>query len=81
MSKNVLIPMILLQQILELLNYWDVSKYDCVIQDEYDNVIQQLDIKMKKLQLRVVYSKIINASDEDSRHNARIEYLKQKNQL
>ena len=81
MNKNVLIPLTLLERIVELLNYWDTSNYDRAVRDDYDNVIMDINVKMQKLQLREAYSNIINANNEDARHDARIEYLWQKRQI
>jgi hypothetical protein len=83
MSKttNVLIPIPLVKQIIELLGYWDTSKYDRAICDDYRDVMQALNVKLQKLELRDAYSKIINAKNDDSRHDARMEYLWQKSRL
>jgi uncharacterized membrane protein len=81
MSKNVLIPMSLLCSIIELLEYWNLSMYDRVVQDLYSEVLNELLVKMQKIELRDAYSKIINAKNADSRDQARIEYLRLKNQL
>jgi len=81
MGKNVLIPLALLGQIVELLGYWDISGYDRVIRDDYHDVLRDLNMKMKKLELREAYTGIIRADDEDARHLARIEYLRQRSQI
>ena len=81
MDKNVLIHRNLLGRIVELLEYWDVSRYDQVIRDDYHDILRQLNVKMKRLELRETYTGIIQAKDEDERHSARIEYLWQKKQI
>ena len=81
MSKNVLIPVSLVKQIIELLGYWDISKYDRVICEDYGDILQSLNIKLQKLELRDAYAKIITAGNQDDRHDARIEYLWQKARL
>ena len=81
MGKNVLIPITFVKQIIELLEYWDISKYDLSIRIEHDNILRSLHVKLRKLELRDAYAKIIAARDEDSRDDARIEYLKQKARL
>jgi len=81
MEKNVLIPMRLLGRIVELLEYWDVSKYDRVIQDDYCDVLRELMVKMQKIELRGAYANIINAKNSDDRDWARIQYLHLKRQL
>jgi len=81
MSKNILIPVPLLGRIVELLEYWDVSKYDRVIQDDYREVLRQLMVKMQKIELRDAYANVINAENKDDRDWARIQYLQMKRQL
>ena len=81
MEKSVLIPVPLVKRIIELLGYWDISKYDRAIRDDYGDIVQSLDAKMRKLELRDAYAKIISAGNEDSRNDARIEYLWQKARL
>ena len=71
----------LLGRIVELLEYWDVSKYDRVIQDDYCDVMRALMVKMQKIELRDAYANIINAKSTDARDWARIEYLRLKNNL
>ena len=80
MSKNIMIPMTLLDRIVELLEYWDVSKYDRVIQDDYCDVMRDLMMKMHKIELRNAYANIINAKNANDRDWARIHYLQLKNQ-
>ena len=71
----------LLGRIVELLEYWDVSKYDRVIQDDYCDVMRALMVKMQKIELRDAYANIINAKSTDARDWARIEYLRLKSNL
>ena len=78
MSKSVMIPIPTLNQIIELLGYWDVSTYDQTIRDDYDDVLRALNFKLEKLDLRNAYTKIIVADNEDARDDARINYLKRK---
>ena len=81
MAGNVMIPLSLLNQLTDLLAYWDASKYDLTIQLELHDVLQQLTIKKRRLDLRDDYAKIICAKDEEGRHDARIQYLQAKNWL
>ena len=81
MSRNVLLPLSLVDRIIQLLGYWDVSEYDVVIQFEYDDILRALNMKNQKRELRDVYAKMIHADNEDDRFNARIRYLQQKNNL
>jgi hypothetical protein len=80
-GKNVLIPIPLVRQIIDLLAYWDISKYDRAIRHDYGGILLALNIKMQKLELRDAYAKMINAKNEGSRHDARIEYLWHKSRL
>ena len=81
MGKNVLIPLTLLKQINELLECWDISKYDYSVRDDYYRITRELDRKMDKLELRKAYTKILQAKNENTRHDARMQYLWQKNQI
>ena len=80
-AKNVLIPLSLLERIAELLGYWDTSIYDRTVRDDYEGILRELNAKMLKLELRVTYTKIIRAKDDDARHSARMDYLWQRNQI
>ena len=78
MSKNVLIPLALLTETVDLLGYWNIFDYDPALHERYYNVFWGLSGKLQKLELRDAYSKIIAADNPDDRHNARISYLQQK---
>lgn len=78
MSKNVMIPLELLNRIAELLGYWDVSNYDPVIQLEHFDVLRSLDLKKRRLDLRDDYRNIICANNLFDRDEARITYLQHK---
>ena len=81
MDKNVLIPISLFTQICDLLEYWDVSQYDPVIQFQHLHVLRVLDLKRRRLGLRDDYAQIIRAGSEDDRDQARIRYLQKKSWL
>jgi len=78
MGKNVLIPLALLNRIVELLGYWDVSNYDPAIQLEHFDILKSLDCKKRRLGLRDDYSKIIHAKNEDDRDDARLTYIQNR---
>jgi hypothetical protein len=80
-DKKVLIPLQLINQTLEFLRYIDVSEYDFSIRCEYDNIVDAFREKLRSLDLRESYAKIIMAKTEDERDNARIEYLRGRNSL
>jgi len=78
MSKNVLIPLTLVYRIVELLGYWDLSNYDPVIQLEHFDILRFLNLKIRKLDLRNDYAKIIHAKNTDDRDYARLSYLQNR---
>ena len=79
MNKNVMIPRHMLGRIIEILESANLSRHpNCY---DYYPVLWELKVKMQKLELRDTYSKIMSAKNEDARHEARIEYLRQKRQL
>ncbi|MCL2853687.1 MAG: hypothetical protein FWE20_11795 [Defluviitaleaceae bacterium] len=39
MARSVLIPISLVKQIIELLEHWDISKYDRVVRNEYSDIL------------------------------------------
>ena len=78
MGKDVKIPLSLFSQIISLLEYWNLDGYDRAIVDDYDFVVSALLKKRQSLELRETYSKIIFAKDDDTRFEARMQYLQQK---
>jgi hypothetical protein len=80
MSKNVMIPLSLMNRAIDLLGYLEPMPYH-ELRHEHNNVLQELMIKKQKLELREAYAKIISAKNEADRHDARIEYLMQKRSL
>ena len=81
MDKNVMIPLSLLKQAVELLEYWDLSNCAEDFRSFYADTLWHMKVKLQKLELRDAYAKIVSAKDEDARHEARIEYLWQKNRI
>jgi len=81
MSQNVKIPLSLLNQAIDLLEYINVSDYDPTIVLEYDIVLSALLKKKQSLDLRQSYAKIIFAEDEDKRFDARMQYLQHKREI
>jgi len=78
MYDNVKIPISLLEQAIELLEYVDVSMYDEPIPWEYDQVLSAFRKKRLQLELRRAYAEIIFAQDEYKRFDARMRYLQKK---
>jgi len=81
MSQNIMIPLSLLDQIVDLLGYWNINDCDPSIRCDYNRILWALDIKKQKLELRNAYAKIIQADNQEDRHEARIRYLLQKRWL
>ena len=79
-DKNILIPLSLMKKIVYLLEHLDLSSYDHVIQNDYTYILSLLNKKQRTIDLHETYSKMITAHDDDKRHDARIEYLRQKHQ-
>ena len=80
MNNNVLIPLSLFMRVIDLLDYWDIPATHG-LRFEYCAVLRELKVKLQKLELRTAYSKIVSANDGDARHEARIEYLRQRHHL
>ena len=78
MADKAMIPLSLLDRLIELLGYWDVSNYDCAIKSELRDVLRQLTNKRRRIDLRDDYAKIICADNEYDRDDARIKYLQAK---
>jgi len=76
-----MIPLSLLKQVVELLEYWDLSGFDSGFRSLYYNILWSLKVKLQKLDLRDAYAKLINAKNTDDRDEARIEYLWQRSQI
>ena len=80
MGKNVMIPLSLLDRIIDFLIEFDLSEYH-ELRYEYCDILWALRVKKQRIELRDSYAKIISADDTDSRDDARIEYLRQRNQI
>jgi hypothetical protein len=81
MGKNVMIPLSLLERLIELLDGLDSSRYGFNFHREYEDIQWSLKVKMQRFELREAYTRFVGAKDEDTRHFARIEYLRQKDNL
>jgi len=76
--ENVLIPLSLLDRLIDLLEYWNIREYDPSIRDDYYDILATLQVKKQKLELRDAYAKIIQADNPDDQHEARMRYLQLK---
>jgi len=80
MAKNVMIPIFLLDSIIEFLVELDLSEYH-ELRYEYCEILWALRLKKQRLGLRQAYAKIISADNQDDRDDARIDYLRQRKRL
>jgi hypothetical protein len=81
MYENVKIPLSLLEQAIELLEYIDVSIYDEPIPWEYEIVLSAFRKKRRQIELHRTYAEIIFAPNEDKRFDARMRYLQKKRHI
>jgi hypothetical protein len=82
MGKNVLIPLSILDRTIDLLIRLDVySSDDHHLRCDYHDVLDYLVWKKQKLDLRDAYSKLVSATSQDERHEARLQYLMRKRAL
>jgi len=83
-SKNIQIPLELFNRLLYVLEYIDMSNYAEDYQNEFESVLEALQDKKKRMELREDYGKMIDANklgDEGKQIDARIQYLKNKRNL
>ena len=78
-DKNITIPFALLKQIIYFLNHLDSASFDPAFRIEYTHILFLLNKKLRAIDLRDAYAKIVAAYDDDKRHDARIDYLRLKN--
>ena len=81
MNKNVLMPIALFDSIVEMLEFLDTTDYAVALRYEFGDILGELYKKRKKQDLRAAYAKYINTADSNDRDLARIEYLRQRNEL
>ena len=81
-EKNVMIPLSLMNDIIELIfgHFDSLTCNDSVFQ-LYQSVTDSLIEKSKRIKLRDSYANLIFAKDEHERFDARLEYLKRKDSL
>jgi len=78
MSKNVMIPLFLFDQIIQLLQRWDISAFSPDLRYDYDTVVWSLAAKKQKLHLRDAYAKIVRADSQQEKVEAYTLYLQHK---
>ena len=79
MVKNVMIPLSVLDRLIELLDDIDLPEYH-ELRYEYCDILWALKVKKQKFELRDSYVKIISTDDPYARDAAHIEYLKQRSE-
>ena len=78
-SKNVLMPVSVMTQIVHLLYNIDMSSYDVILQAEYYIILNFFTKKQHTLDLRRAYADLIQVQDcDDARHEARVRYYQEK---
>ena len=77
MGKNVMMPHALFMRIVDLLESWDTPERH-ELRFEYRDILRELKVKAQRLELHEAYSKIVSASDEDAKIDARIDYLRKR---
>lgn len=77
-QKNIQIPFSLFNDIVEFMEYLDVSNWDILFQDMHFSIMERIRSKQDSMALRENYSAIVFAKDEDSQHDARMHYLQMK---
>jgi len=81
MYDNIKIPLSLLNQVIYILESFDIANYCDSFLAEYYDLLGSLRRKKDSLDLREAYSKIVYAKDDVSRHDARLQYLEQKRSI
>ena len=77
-TKKVQIPIDTLHMMIEFMECCDVSTCDPSFKKLYRDIFSVLIDKRDSMELREAYTKVVFAKDEDSRKEASIAYLEQK---
>jgi hypothetical protein len=84
-SENVQIPLTLLNQAVNVLEYVYKSDVMLTLAPDFaafaESVLWDLRRKQFSVELRAAYAKIVTAKTQDARHAARINYLRLKEEL
>jgi len=81
MNKNVQIPMWLFHKTLDFLEYLNSSSCDLAFREKYADMLDAFRQKSHSLQLRSSYAQIVFAQDEQTRFDARMQYLLKRREL
>jgi D-lyxose ketol-isomerase len=81
MAKNITIPYWLFVKVIDLLETWDVSDYSMNTRLDYGDVLFALLKKRQSIELREAYAELLNAENDDARHEARMSFLMKKRDL
>jgi len=80
LGNNVMIPLPLVDQIIEVLEELDVSEYH-PLHPDCCGILWALRVKKQKIELRGAYAKILQAADQEEMEQARIAYFLQKQMI
>ena len=81
MGKNVLIPLSLLDRIIEMLDFLNISEYCPATRYDYQDILWALKLKKLRVELRESYAKVIKADDSDAWEAARDKYFMHQREL
>lgn len=81
MTKNVKISELLFKKTIDFLDQLNLGGIYVELQDEFNDIYSEFIKKEQSLELRKDYAKIVYAKDDDSRFNARMQYLKNKRNI
>jgi len=80
-AKNVMIPLSLMEQTIDLLESIEGHSLDYPISCLHELVLSAFYEKSRKMDLRESYAGIIFAGDDEQRHDARMKYLFDKRDI
>ena len=69
MSTNVIVPVSILEKIIERLDNLDIYRCGYKFENEHDNTLQKVMLNTQKVKLREICAQIICADYEDKRRN------------
>jgi len=81
MGKNVMIPLPLLDRIIDMLDFLDISEYSPATRYDYCDILWALKLKKLRVELRESYAKIIKADDLEAWEAARDKYFARQREL
>jgi hypothetical protein len=82
--KNVQITVELFNRLVDVLGYIDTSNYAEDFKDDFEGILWALQDKKRRMELREDYKGLLDANksgDEEKQFDARIKYLRNRNDL